>query len=86
MAAFSVLNQRVKSQTGGELFSGAEDMGDGILHVTATDTWLSGPADAKASNLNTIYKLWQAADGSGLPIAVWVLDSRGNVVMRKSGR
>ena len=86
MAAFSVLNQRVKSQAGVALFSGAEDMGDGILHVTATDAWLSGSAGEKASSLNAVYNLWQAADGSGLPIAVWILDSRGNVVLTKSGR
>ena len=86
MAAFSTLNQRVKSQTGIELFSDAEDMADGILHVTATDAWLSGSIDEKSSSLNAVYNLWQAADGSGLPIAVHVRDAKGNIVMRKSGR
>ncbi len=81
MVAFSILNERVKSQTGIELFSDAEDMGDGILHVTATDVWLSAGTDVKSSSLNTIYKLWQAADGngSGLPIAVYVRNAKGNI-------
>ena len=85
MAAFSILNQRVKSQTGIELFSDAEDMGDGILYVNATNTWLSGSTAEKTSSLNTVYKLWKAADGSGLPIAVHVRDAKGNTVMKKSG-
>ena len=55
IAAFSTLNERVKSQTGMIPFSDAEDMGDGILYITATDLWLSGSTDLKTSNLNTIY-------------------------------
>ena len=85
MAAFSTLNQRVKSQTGIELFSDAEDIGDGILHVTATDAWLSASTDEQSSSVNTVYKLWQAADGSGLPIAVYVRNARGDIVMKKAG-
>ena len=86
MTAFSTLNQRVKSQTGIELFSDAKDMGDGILHVTATDAWLSAGTDEKSSSLDTVYKLWQATDGSGLPVAVYVRNAKGNIVMKKSGR
>ncbi len=86
MAAFSTLNQRVKSQTGIELFSNAEDLGDGILHVTATDTWLTASTDEQSSSLNTVYKLWQDAEGSGLPIAVYVRNTGGDIVMKKASR
>jgi Bacterial SH3 domain len=84
MSAFSTLNQRVKSQAGIELFSGAEDMGDGIVYVTATRAWLSATIDEQSSSLNTVYNLWRAADESGLPVAVYVRDAQGNIVMKKS--
>ena len=83
--AFSILNQSVKSQTGIALFSDAEDMGDGIICVTATSAWLSGSADEQASTLNTVYELWRAADGSGFPVAVYVRGAAGNTVMTKQG-
>ena len=61
-------------------------MGDGIVWVTATEVWISASTADQSSSLNTLYKLWRAADGSGLPIAVYVVDANGNVVMKKSGR
>ena len=76
--AFDELNARIKQQTGIIFFTQADDMGDGIVQVTATDNWLSGPLADRKSNLNTIFQLWDTAEGSGLPIAVYVVDQNGN--------
>jgi uncharacterized protein YgiM (DUF1202 family) len=76
--AFSELNARIKSTTGITFFTKTENLGDGIVQVTATDTWLSAPQSDRESNLRTIFQLWKAAEGSGLPIAVYVVDKYGN--------
>lgn len=77
-AAFNELNARIKRKTGITFFTKSENLGDGIVQVTATDTWLSAPQADRESNLRTIFQLWDAADGSGLPIAVYVVDKYGN--------
>lgn len=84
--AFQVLNERVERQTGLVFFTAAKDMGDGIIQVTATDTWLSAPKADRESNLRTIFNMWDAAEGSGLPIALYVVDHRGNRQMIMSRR
>lgn len=84
-AAFQHLNESVKTNTGILLFSDAQDMGDGIIYVTATDAWLRGNKEQQHSSLNTVFNLWEAAEGSGFPIAVLVKDAKGNLVMKKSG-
>ncbi len=48
------------------------------MEVTATDIWLSAPYTDRQSNLHTIFQLWDAAEGSDLPIAVYVSDINGN--------
>ena len=79
--AFNELNARIKRKTGITFFTEAENMGDGIVQLTATDTWLSAPQPDRESNLRTIFQLWDAAEGSGLPIAVYVVDKYGNQQM-----
>ena len=68
---------------GFDLFIGAENLGDGIINVTTTDVWLSTPNDIRHDNLNTLFNLWDAAEGTGLPILVRIVDGRGRVVMEK---
>lgn len=81
MIMFATTNMAAELQTDVELFSDVEDMGSGILHVTATDFWLSGPPKLKASNLNTIYEMWDVANYRERQVWVCILDSKGNVVM-----
>lgn len=76
--AFNELNARIKRKTGITFFTEPEDLGDGIVQVTATDTWLGAPQSDRESNLRTIFQLWDAAEASGLPIAVYVVDKYGN--------
>jgi hypothetical protein len=76
--AFDELNGQIKKKTGIIFFTKAENLGDGIVQVTATDIWLSAPESDRKSNLNTIFQLWNEAEGSGLPIAVNVVDNYGN--------
>jgi uncharacterized protein YgiM (DUF1202 family) len=77
-AAFDDLNATIERKTGFAFFTKAENMGDGIVQVTATDTWLSAPLEDRKSNLRTIFQMWDEAEGSGLPIAVYVVDKYGN--------
>lgn len=86
LRAFNALNERVRKQTGARFFTGAEDLGDAIIQVTATDEWLAGPKSARESNLRTIFEMWDAADNTGLPIAVYVVDGRGNRQMSMTRR
>lgn len=86
LSAFNHLNRRIKEKGGVTFFSGAKYLGDGIVHVTATDLWLNeGTLEQQRSNLDTLFKLWEGAEGTGLPIALYIVDSAGKVVMKKSG-
>jgi uncharacterized protein YgiM (DUF1202 family) len=76
MWAFNILNHKVKSATGVTFFTEVEDLADGIIRVTATDTWLSGSRQERESNLRTIYKLWKAANDN-LPVAVYIVGPQG---------
>lgn len=82
-AAFWELSNRVEKQSGMKFFIAAEYMGDGIVKVVATDTWLAAPADLRKGNLETIFALWEEAEGSGLPIAVYVYDRQGKQRMKR---
>lgn len=85
-AAFDALNEKVRKQTGLTFFTGADDLGDGIIQITATETWLSGPKSDRESNLRTVFNMWDAADNSSLPIAVYVIDRNGNHRMSMTRR
>lgn len=76
--AFWKLSNKIEKQSGIKFFTEAEYTGDGIIQITATDVWLSAPSELRKGNMQTIYDLWEVADGSGLPIAVYFLDSKGN--------
>jgi hypothetical protein len=76
-AAFNELNASVARKTGMTAFTKAEHLGDGIIRVTATETWLSAPRLDRQDSLRTVFDMWDAAEGSGLPIAVYVVDESG---------
>ena len=78
------LNNKVKPISGFPFFTNVENLGDGIVQLTAHNQWLAASRDDRASNLNTLFNLWSAHEASGLPIAVYIVDSQGNIVMRKS--
>lgn len=80
------LNNKVKPVAGFPFFTKVENLGDGIVQVTAHRRWLEAPRADRESNLNTLFNLWSAHEGSGRPIAVYVVDSNGTVVMRKARR
>jgi len=77
-SAFNQLNAKIRRSTGYNFFTKSENLGDGIVQVTATDVWLSAPLADRKSNLRTIYDMWDAAEKSDLPIAVYVVDEYGN--------
>lgn len=82
--AFESLNNLIEDEHGMRLFTEAQDLGDGIVQVTATETWLSATKSEQQNNLQTIFDLWNEADGTDLPIAVYVVDQRGNKVTSMS--
>lgn len=80
------LNQKVSSISGFRFFTRIENLGDGIVQLTAHDQWLAAPREDRQSNLNTLFNLWSAHEGSQLPIAVYIVNSRGDQVMKKARR
>ena len=78
------LNNTVKPISGFPFFTKVENLGDGIVQLTAHNQWLVASQEDRESNLNTLFDLWSAHEASGLPIAVYIVDSSGNIVMRKS--
>ena len=80
------LNERVRQTAGVEFFTEVENLGDGIVWVTATKAWVETPYSDRENNLNTLFDLWDAAEGTGLPIMVQVVDQHGIFVMRKARR
>ena len=80
------LNNKVKPVAGFPFFTRVENLGDGIVQVTAHRQWLAAPRADREGNLNTLFNLWSAHEASGLPIAVYVVDSNGTVVMKKARR
>ena len=82
-AAFSELNSSIKRESGILLFTKAENLGDGIVQVTATDTWLSAPESERQSSLQTIFNLWDEVEDSESPIAIYIVDKDGIQQMSK---
>lgn len=70
---------------GTTLFYNIKDLGDGIVQLTATDLWvLVGTPSDKAGNVHTLFKLWKAVEGSGLPVAVYIVNSNGRTMMSEN--
>jgi hypothetical protein len=83
--AFDLLNQRAKLRNGLTFFTNVEDKGGGIISVTASNVWLTGPREAKKSHLQTIYMMWKAVNCE-LPVEVHINDPLGNRVMSSTDR
>lgn len=84
LIAFAELNRKVENITGYRLFTQSRNLGDGMIEVTASDIWLKGTQAEKQANIQTIFNMWDAADGTRLPIAVYVVDKYGNRQMSKT--
>jgi SH3-like domain-containing protein len=83
-AAVEHLDAKVFQAAGVHFFTKVEDLGDGIVAVTATNTWISASHADREGNLLTLFNLWDAAEGSGLPIMVRVVDGNGKLIMSKA--
>lgn len=75
---FDDFNTQLKISQKTVFFTEAEDLGDGVIQVTATQRWLNSPKEIREKYLNTIFQLWNAADRSGLPITVHIADHDGS--------
>jgi SH3-like domain-containing protein len=78
MAAFDELNTNIKSKMGLVYFTSAEELGYGIIQIKATDVWIDMPISEKENTMRIIFKLWDEAESSGLPIAVYIVDKNNN--------
>lgn len=76
---FDAFSERVQAATGTQHFTAAEDMGGGVVQVTATDTWWTGTLQERVANVKTIYELWKAANQTTLPLSVNVVDRSGRM-------
>ena len=85
-ASIEHLNAIARAELGADFFTRVENLGDAIVRITATDLWWSAPRSDRNSNLNTVFNLWDAADGTGLPIMVRITDERGEKLMTKARR
>ncbi len=70
-------------QSGFKPFTEVAYMGDGIIKAIATDEWLAQPREKRDRDVGSIFQLWAIADGSGLPVAVYVYDQAGAVRFRQ---
>jgi hypothetical protein len=84
--AFWVLSNKVEKKTGIELFTDAEYMGDGIVNITATDAWVTAPLHMKKGNMQTLYDMWEASEGTGMHIAIYFYDKKGQLKFVKNSK
>lgn len=77
----SKLNSRTKKILGASFFSSGRYRGDGIVEVTASDVWLASPRPDRASNARILFLLWQASEGSGLPVFLNIVNRSGKIKM-----
>lgn len=79
-------NAKLKGEAGLVLFSNVENLGDGIVQVTAGPNWGATAVAVREANVTALLDLWAARETSGLPIAVYVINAHGEVLMQKAGR
>ena len=77
-ATLNEVNSNIKRQHGIMLFTKSENLGDGIVQLTATDEWLRTSQSNKDNSLQIVFKICDEIEGSGLPIAVYIVDENGN--------
>ena len=77
------LNGLARAIAGFQFFPRIENLGDGIVQLTADDRWIAASRADRQSNVDTLADLWAEREGSGLPVAVYIVDSRGSVVMKE---
>jgi hypothetical protein len=76
------INERVRQTAGVDIFTDVENLGDGLVWVTATNIWVDAPFSYRETSLNTLFSMWDTAEGSGLPIMIQIVDQHGTFVMR----
>ena len=71
---FTPLNNNLETYLGEKPFARAEDVGKGLLRITANDKWLA--EGRHHPNLNIIFEIWGRVNGARA-VAVSVVDSAG---------
>ena len=74
------INASAMGAAGVTLFTGIRSLGDGVVQVTATDTWSTVPEAGKQSYMNSLFATWSAAAGGGPALRVEVVDPTGQVL------
>jgi hypothetical protein len=74
------INESALAAAGVTLFTGIRSLGNGVVQVTATDTWSTVPDAGKQSYMNSLFATWSAAAGGGPALRVEVVDPTGQVL------
>jgi len=73
-------NSRTKKLKGYFPFSGAEDKGNGDLHVTVTNKWLNNAQARQKTSLIRLYSKWKRANKSP-DVKIIAVDPSGNEII-----
>ena len=76
--AVITLNASAKEQVGENYFDHIENLGDGVVQLRATSTWLWTPRAEQQGNLDALFDMWSVAHGR-----VRIVDRSGQLVIEK---
>jgi len=75
------LNWKLRNTVGNVFFTGAKDLGDGAVQITASRAWLATPVRYRENNLNTILNRWSTKADAEQSLSIQVVDNRGELRM-----
>jgi hypothetical protein len=78
------LNKEAEAIVGFRFFASVENLGDGMVQLIATRRWISEPEGARQVILDRLFEMWDENEGTGLPIAVYLVDTEGEPFMSKA--
>ncbi len=75
------MNASARQRVGAIYFDHMVNLGNGIVQLRATGTWLGEPKAERQSNLASLFDMWNTARGT-----VRIVDQSGQLVMEKNER
>lgn len=89
--SFNLFKDKRISKTGSPQFSNVNNRGDGVLHISVTDDWLTASHQDKKKDLKQIFDMWSSArankysavylmdNKSSIPVAIYIRDKKGKI-------
>jgi hypothetical protein len=78
-----VINEPVRRVARVGAFTGAADLGGGVVRLTALPAWFAVPEPARRVDLDTLVRLWAALHEPDQAVVVRIIDGDGNVAMEQ---